>query len=71
MSALANALIDSNVIDFNTRAQKNQNNSSTRNQIMDNNSRHSSPLFSAVGAGMQGFSSGYNMGNALKEAYGQ
>lgn len=69
MSALANALIDSNVIDFNTRAQKNQNNSSTRNQIMDNNSRYSSPLFSAIGAGAQGFSQGYNMGNAVKEAY--
>lgn len=70
MSALANALIDSNVVDFNQRAQENNNNMNTQSQIMGNNSRYSNALFAAVGAGAQGFSTGYNMGNAVSEAYG-
>jgi hypothetical protein len=71
MSALANALTDSGVIDFNARAQKNQSANTIGNQIRQNSSNFSNPLIAGVSSGAQWAVTGYQLGNILKEYYGQ
>lgn len=63
MSTILSSQTDSGILDFNTRAQKNANNASTRNQILENSSRYQSPIFAAITAGAQGALMGYQLGN--------
>jgi len=65
LSAVANALVDSSTLDFNTRANKNSNNAATRNQIMQNDSQRSNPLFAAISAGANGALMGYQLGSSF------
>lgn len=65
LSSLANAFIDSNIIDFNSAAQKNQNAVNTRNQIMSNDLQYQNPLMAAFAGGLQGWQAGYSLGNTF------
>lgn len=67
MSALANALIDSATVDFNTRAQKNASATQIGNQMRENSSRYQSPIFAAIQGGTDMFMSGYKLGKVIEE----
>lgn len=65
LSSMANALQDSAILSGNTRAEKNANNASTRNQIIQNNSQYQNPFLSTLSAGIQGAMSGYSLGSSI------